>query len=156
MSRRAALAAFLRAPMRRRLLALEAVAELSRARLVTLLPSRIYTGDLGPLSPASGAEAAASVTPEQEEAAAAIGGVVAGVAAQVPFRALCLQQAIAVRRMLARRGVPARVFLGVSRDPANPLAAANGLAAHAWVEVGGRAVSGGGALEQYAVLARFG
>ncbi|WP_416366352.1 lasso peptide biosynthesis B2 protein [Sphingomonas aurantiaca] len=37
----------------------------------------------------------------------------------MPFRTLCLQQAIAARTMLARRGIDSVLHLGV-RDPTTP------------------------------------
>ena len=53
-----------------------------------------------------------------------------------PWRG-CLPQAVAVRAMLARRGLPARLVIGVRRT-----AAAGPLEAHAWVESDGRVVVG--------------
>lgn len=135
----------------RRGLAAEAAAELVRARLLTLLPASVYTRGLGAL----GAVVVPAATPMQTEEAERIGRMVEAVARDLPFRLLCLQQAIAVRRMLARRGVPAAVCLGVSRDRADRERPADGRAAHAWVEVGSRVVSGAGELERYALVARF-
>lgn len=147
-----AIRGFARAPMRRRLLAGEAAGELVRARVMTLFPARIYTRDLGAVAHA----AAAAATPEQNEEAVRVGRMVEKVARYMPFRALCLQQAIAVRRMLCRRGVPVSVCLGVSRNREDRAEPALGRAAHAWVEVGDRVVSGAGELDRYAVVARFG
>ena len=84
-----------------------------------------------------------------------IGHVVEIVGRCMPFRALCLQQAIAVRRMLDRRGIPAMVYLGIARDRADRAQAELGRAAHAWVTVGSRVISGEGVLEKYAIVARF-
>ncbi len=145
------IASFLRAPGRRRALALEAVGELARARLITLLPARIYTRDFGTMNDASGAVAVA----ECPEAAAEIGRMVETVARAMPFRALCLQQAVAARRMLRRRGVQATVYLGVNCASAGRKGAGQGTAAHAWVEVGSRVVNGDANLGDYAVVARF-
>ncbi len=165
-----ALRAFLRAPGARRRLALEALAELARARVVTWMPARVYTADLGVLAAANGAgaggdEAAASEAGTQAgeddhaERAAEIGRVVAGVARAMPFRALCLQQAIAVRRMLRRRGMTATVLLGISHnrrqaDKGNDRGRVE-TAAHAWVTVGARVINGDGDLGDYTVVARF-
>lgn len=143
---------FMRAPGRRRRLAAEAAAELLRARVRTLLPARHYTRDFGTITRTG---TAGEVGPEQRLEAARIGRMVAAVARYMPFRALCLQQAIAVRRMLARRGVPAAVLLGVARDQRDRAQPGAGRAAHAWVEVGGMVVSGAGELSRYAVVARF-
>jgi len=144
-------ASFLRAPGRRQALALEAVGELARARLITLLPARIYTRDFGTMNGASGA-AAVDACPA---AAAEIGRMVEAVARAMPFRALCLQQAVAARRMLRRRGLRATVCLGVKRNAADGDTAGQGSAAHAWVEVGSQVVNGDGDLGDYAVVARF-
>ncbi len=143
--------AFVRAPAARKGLALEAAWELLRARILTLRPATVYSPALGtlvetepPPGPVTGRAAA-------EE----IGHVVEVVGRCLPFRALCLQQVIAVRRMLTRRGIPAMVYLGVARDRADRAQADLGRAAHAWVTVGSRVVSGEGVLEKYAIVARF-
>ncbi len=56
------------------------------------------------------------------------------VAARHHFvRARCLEQALVCQRLLARRGVAAELRIGVRRAGA-------GLAAHAWLEAGGRPI----------------
>ncbi len=143
--------AFVHAPATRKRLALEAAWELLRARILTLRPATVYSPALGTLveiEPPAG-----PVTGRAE--AGEIGHVVEVVGRCLPFRALCLQQAIAVRRMLTRRGIPAVVYLGVARDRADRAQADLGLAAHAWVTVGSRVVSGDGVLDKYAIVARF-
>ncbi len=155
--------AFVRAPAARKRLALEAAWELLRARLLTLRPATVYSPALGTLvetgPPAGPApDQAPDPVPDQvtgRAEAEEIGHVVEVVGRCLPFRALCLQQAIAVRRMLTRRGIPAMVYLGVARDRADRAQADLGQAAHAWVAVGSRVVSGDGVLEKYAIVARF-
>jgi hypothetical protein len=147
--------AFVRAPATRKRLALEATWELLRARILTLRPATVYSPALGTLietePPAGPGTDPVTGRAEAEE----IGHVVEVVGRCLPFRALCLQQAIAVRRMLSRRGIPAMVYLGVARDRADRAQSDLGLAAHAWVTVGSRVVSGEGVLEKYAIVARF-
>jgi hypothetical protein len=143
--------AFLRAPAARKLLALEAAWELLRARILTLRPATVYSPALGRLVETDPPGGPLSDGREAEE----IGHVVEIVGRWMPFRALCLQQAIAVRRMLDRRGIPAMVYLGIARDRADRAQAELGRAAHAWVTVGSRVVSGEGVLEKYAIVARF-
>ncbi|MHA1528089.1 MAG: lasso peptide biosynthesis B2 protein [Alphaproteobacteria bacterium] len=145
------IASFLRAPARRKALALEAMGELARACLVTLLPARIYTRDFGSvaLTPDAAVDA---VCPK---AASDVGRMVEVVAQVMPFRALCLQQAVAARRMLHRRGLRATVYLGVKRNAADRKLAGQGGAAHAWVEVGSQVVNGDTNLGDYAVVGRF-
>lgn len=60
----------------------------------------------------------------------------------------CLTRALALSRVLARRGIGARVVIGTRR-------AASGIEAHAWVTSGGRVILGGAAHETYAEIARF-
>ena len=143
--------AFLRAPPSRKRLVLESAWELIRARLVTLATAQTYTAELGNLSGAD----APMVQAAQEQVAANVGLMVARVAGSLPIRAHCLQQAIAVRRMLVRRGIPTLVCLGVACDRADRSRAAEGRAAHAWVIVGSQVISGSDGLENYAVVARF-
>jgi hypothetical protein len=143
--------AYLHAPMTRKLLALEAAWELLCARILTLRPATVYSPALGRLVETDPPVGALSDCTDAEE----IGHVVEVVGRCVPFRALCLQQAIAVRHMLDRRGIPAMVYLGVARDSNDRPHADLGRAAHAWVAVGPRVISGGGVLEKYAIVARF-
>jgi hypothetical protein len=87
------------------------------------------------------------VTPAQWDRAKAIGMVVAADAARLPWHPTCLRQALAVQRMLRRRGIPSRLHLGVT-------SATEGMA-HAWVSVDGRAVIGRRGLERFVPLAAF-
>ena len=63
----------------------------------------------------------------------------ARAAARVPWRADCLIQALAMDRLLRRRGYSPQFHLGVARRPAGAFAA------HAWLVCGGVTVSGGSA-----------
>lgn len=149
-------AAFLWAPARRKALAVEAVVELVRARLMTLLPARIYTADFGTISPAGVEAHLDNEAGADAERAAEVGRMIEIVARAMPFRSRCLQQAIAVQRMLRRRGVRATVVLGVSRRADDRRAPRQGSAAHAWVTVGKRVINGDTNLANYTVVARFG
>jgi hypothetical protein len=71
---------------------------------------------------------------------------VTAVSQRLPrWAAACLSQALAVQAMLAHRGQPSRMHVGVMRGERGELAA------HAWVECEGRIVIGGSASD----LARF-
>lgn len=155
MSLPGAIAAFLRAPARRKGLALEAFAELARARVLTFLPAHIYTAQLGIMSDATSVDRTEDAEFPNAVRAAEVGRMVESVARSAPFRALCLQQAIAVRRMLARRGMRATVLLGVSRMAVDRAEPRKGTAAHAWVKVGAKVINGDGNLAKYTVVARF-
>jgi hypothetical protein len=74
-----------------------------------------------------------------------IAWAVKGVSRCIP-QATCLTQALAAQVLLQRRGLPARVHIGVARDEEA------GLAAHAWVESQGRVVVGGSGLRRYTHL----
>lgn len=127
-------------------LAFEAGWELLRARIDTARPPAHYLRRLGVLR---------AVVPEHcagdDLRAAEIGRVVRRVARLMPFRAVCLQQALAVRRMLNRRGLPATVHLGVAQD----CASGGPEVAHAWVISGNRVVSGEADFERYVVIGTF-
>lgn len=143
MSRRSVAAASRSATWRRRLLAVEACFELVRARVLTLLPPRVYTKSLGepcktPADP---------ITAHTPDEAAEIGKVVANTAARLPFRAMCLEQVIAVRRMLRRRDCAPVIFLGVREE--------NITDAHAWLTVGRTVISGDGDLSAFRILTAF-
>lgn len=147
----ALLATFLRAPARRKALALEAAAELLRARLATLLPPRLYLREFGAAAPAAAAAEGAAPPLALE-----IGRMVEAVAARLPLGARCLQQAIATARMLRRRGVHPVIIFGVRRDPARRRDPASGGPAHAWVSVGGEVVAGNYRLDEFLPVARLG
>jgi hypothetical protein len=127
----------------------EAVTELTRARLVTLMPPRVYLRKPGALDDGD------LVSGEAVAGAQRIGRIVEAVSRRLPFRALCLQQAIATRRMLLRRQLPATLCLGVSTEREDRSCSKRGHAAHAWVCIGEQIVCGDGNLERYAVVARF-
>ena len=152
MARRPKLLSFFRIPLRLQWLALEAGWQLVRARIDTLGPASSYTRHLGEMAREAD-EPSPHATPEQETTAVEIGAVVARAAPWMPFRALCLQQALATRRMLRRRDVPAVVYLGLAVDPADRTSSQD--PAHAWVQTGQLIVNGDGDLERFAVVGTF-
>lgn len=135
----------LRSPRADRRRAIEAAAELTRASLeLRLLPP---TRTIGLLGRAHAASADDPVDAERLREAALVGRTTTLVAHRLPWRPTCLRQALAVQRMLRRRGIPGHLRLGVT----NP---AEGTA-HAWVTVDGRAVVGGRGVERFVPLAAF-
>jgi hypothetical protein len=64
-----------------------------------------------------------------------IGRAIGRAARHVPFRAVCLQQAFAALLMLRRRGLAAKVHLGLVREDSE-------LKAHAWSHCGDIPVTG--------------
>ncbi|MEL6477990.1 MAG: lasso peptide biosynthesis B2 protein [Pseudomonadota bacterium] len=125
-----------------RRIGLEAVLELCRARVLTLLPPRIYTRALG--QPSSGMP---DTSPADLQQVRRFASTVERVAERMPFRAQCLQQVIATRRMLRRRGLGATIYLGVARE--------GDLSAHAWIMVGDEVISGDTSVDGFAVIGTF-
>jgi hypothetical protein len=112
----------------------EAAAALLSARLrLRRLPFRQVAARLGPLVRPEAAEAPA-LDPAREAAARDIGWAVRLAAPALPFRALCLEQALAAQAMLARRGIGCVLNLGVE--------GAQGMTAHAWLSAGAVRVTG--------------
>ena len=75
--------------------------------------------------------------------------VTEAVAFRMPFRAKCLEQALALRSMLRRRGIASVLHYGIRND-------GSGLSAHAWLTIGGKIVIGGSSAAQFAEVATFG
>ena len=68
----------------------------------------------------------------------------------VPGARSCLPQALATQSLLERRGVPARLRLGLAKSD-------NGtIEGHAWVESEGRVVIGGTDVHRYTAIESFG
>lgn len=72
-------------------------------------------------------------------------------ARNVPWRALCFEQALAVRAMLWRRGLSCVLHYGIARERSPR----GGLQAHVWVTSGGHMVIGEEVAAQFVELARF-
>jgi|AGTN01.1.fsa_nt_gi hypothetical protein len=135
--------AALPAAERRRLA--EAVLALAVVKLVLgLLPFRLAMRCLGLTlgKPSSSGLSSAE--------ALAVGGAVNRVAGHMPFRAVCLQQALAAALMLRRRGLPAEVHFGLAR------ADDGRLHGHAWCLSAGTAVTGVRHAGKFAPVAVYG
>ncbi|HEY3284580.1 MAG TPA: lasso peptide biosynthesis B2 protein [Armatimonadota bacterium] len=130
-----------------RLLLLEAVAALAWARLrVRGQPFRKVAARLGQ----QGTETPCCVAPLQAADALRIGSAVRAVADHLPWECLCLVQAVAVMTMLRRRRISGTLYLGVGLDTKSSVAA------HAWVRCGDHVVVGGGNLDRFRVVERYG
>jgi len=80
------------------------------------------------------------------ERAAAIAEQFARVVARQPISTNCLHRALALRMVLGRRRIGARLRIGMQRRPAI-------LPGHAWLEVGGRVINDeAGVVERYVPL----
>ena len=124
----------------------EAFLLLGAARLVSArLPMDVTSKVLG----SSGAESPKMLSADQVEAARRVGASIQAALYLTPFEAECLPQAIAGKLMLARRGIPATVYLGVRKmyDGA--------LDSHAWLRVGEEVVTGRHLPGTYATVCTF-
>ena len=138
---------------RRRGLILEAAVWLLAARLA-LLTAPFQTiarrlGDFVPPADPRVAATAAATTPAQAMIAREVSWAVTRAAAHVPFRAVCLPQAMAARIMLKRRGVSSAMHFGAARGVDKPLGA------HAWLDAAGVKVTGYPVGRQFAEIACF-
>ena len=61
----------------------------------------------------------------------------------------CLPQAVTGTLMLAWRGIPSQIHIGVDKE-------SGALQAHAWLEAGGRVILGNHGIQAYKVLTRTG
>ncbi len=96
-------------------------------------------------------EAPATLTRAQQADAERIQSAIRAAVARIPVPTTCLGQGLAAMTMLARRGVPATLYLGVAR----PDDRATGIAAHAWVAAGTAIVSGAKGHERFTVVDRL-
>jgi hypothetical protein len=136
---------------RRRALVIEAVACLLLARLgLIVVPFPALARRLGRFVPPSDPRAVA-VRDKTAQAGRAeeIGWAVTRSARYVPFKAVCLPQAMAARVMLKRRGVPSVMHFGAARGEDKPLDA------HAWLDAAGVEVTGYPVADKFAEIACF-
>ncbi len=93
-----------------------------------------------------------AVSPETRDTAtipqvARVRWAVAAAARHLPWRPVCLPQAVTAQWMLRRRGIPSTLYLGA--DPTR------GYDAHAWVRAGTTIVAGGPREDRFAVVSTF-
>lgn len=140
--------------LRRRLM-IEAFFWLAVARVALLiLPFRrvaVHLGDA--LAPAEGAKRMAGIVPppDAEVIAREVGWAVRRMAGYVPFRSVCLQQALAGKAMLRRRDIAAALHLGVVTGATS----GTKMKAHAWLDAAGVKVTGWPFDDDYAEVACF-
>lgn len=75
-------------------------------------------------------------------------GAVRAWCRRVPWRALCFESAVALRAMLARRGIASTLHYGIAREETQ-------LKAHVWLSVDGEVVIGGAEAPLFAEVATF-
>jgi len=135
---------FLRLPAADRRLLVEAVLGLARAGfLLRVLRFSRLSHSLGRHMAESPTEEAAALTAEARR----VRWAVETAARNLPWKPVCLPQAVAATRLLRRRGIASTLYLGIDR-------AAN-YDAHAWVRVGKLIVTGGPSPDRFSVVSRF-
>jgi hypothetical protein len=141
-------------PPRRRL-AIEVLVALVVARVwLVLRPFKTVAARLGtPLTVGEFASVAPSKLDEDQAAQAReVAMMVRWIARFVPFRAVCLQQAVAAKTVLARRHIPSVLHFGVLRQAEGGRAR---IRAHAWLAAGTVEVTGFEFADKYQEIARF-
>jgi hypothetical protein len=125
----------------RRALVVEAVLGLFVARLALIfLPVSQLARCLGTIVPPDDARVgnanAAAINFDQALVAKDVSWAVTRVACYVPFKAVCLPQAMAAHNMLSRRGVASVMHFGAAKGQSRSLEA------HAWLDAAGVEVTG--------------
>ena len=125
---------------RRQLLVAEAAASMLAARLsLAIFPFQRVSKGFGAFVPPTDprvATQAQGIGEEQARTAKEIGWAVRASAPWMPFRSVCLQQAMAAHAMLRRRGIPSVMHFGAGKSDAKPIDA------HAWLDAAGVKVTG--------------
>ena len=125
---------------RRRALLLEAMAWLLLARLALIfIPFPRLARNLGRFvtpTAARALQAASTRSDDDARLAEEVGWAVTRAARHVPFKAVCLPQAMAARIMLKRRGVDSVLHFGAAKGEKKPLDT------HAWLDAAGVEVTG--------------
>ena len=149
-------------PVRTQALVPVVILLLALARLAILtLPFRFYAPVLGRREAASGDWRMTQSSDDRRSAARieAIRSAIRASARLVPWNAVCLPQALVAAALLRVSGIGYTVHLGVARGPIggseNPEGSPSKLNAHAWCVAGGGVVTGPGALDRFARVARF-
>lgn len=145
---------FSRLPLKDRFLTFEAAIFLAVARTwLLIVPFRKIAETLGTSHSAPAPKhVLAPVSAEQDEIAAKISEAVQRAAKNVPVRAVCIQQAIAAKIMLERRGIPCVMHFGVARGLPD---SGEAIRAHAWLRTTNVEITGFPVERDYTEIAYF-
>lgn len=132
---------FSRLPVRDRVLTYEAAIFLAIARTwLLIVPFRKIAETLGTSHAATTPRGDPALTSEHDdEVALRISEAVKRAAKNIPVHAVCIQQAIAAKMMLQRRGIPCVMHFGVARGLPD---SGDALRAHAWLQTANVEVTG--------------
>jgi hypothetical protein len=137
---------------RRALLAEAALCLLAARAALILVPFPQLARHLGTFVPPNDAKALRARmrgAAEHVRVIENVGWAVTCMARYVPFKAVCLPQAMAARIMLTRRGVRSVMHFGAASDRKHPLAA------HAWLDAEGVKVTGYPLVAGFTEIASF-
>ena len=125
-------------PTRRRLLARACVTLSAASAMVALLPFRraVRFGCVPLGKPALDADQCI--------------WAIEAAARRLPWRAMCIEQGLAVQRMLRQGGIEAVLHYGIRQQPPS-----GKLEAHVWVSVDGRPIIGGAEAPGFAEVATY-
>ncbi|WP_434082484.1 lasso peptide biosynthesis B2 protein [Cohnella hashimotonis] len=124
---------------------LEALAYLSWARFLILLPFHKYARLLGqPMS-----ETSLETEPGNRELASRVSSAIRRAGRLTPLDTRCLVRAIAAMKMLKRRGVESTLYLGTAKDKDGRMIA------HAWLRCGNLYVTGATEMRGFTVVGKF-
>jgi transglutaminase superfamily protein len=140
---------FARQPFSRKRLALEAVAELGRARLLILRRGQLGASREWGRRLDIVAERAVPLDHWRTEPRE-VRWAIEAVSPWMPWDTTCLVQALAAGRMLSRRGVPWDLRIGLCRDETRQLLA------HAWLRSGRYVVTGRGGAGRFTEIITYG
>ena len=134
-------------PADRWLLAEAAAWQVAAWAAVRVVPFRRWAGRLGALDE----ETAPAADPAASEAVERVGWAVSATSRWLPWRATCLMEAVAAKKLLERRGLPSTLYLGVAS-----VYPEMDLEAHAWLRCGTAIVTGDGERQRFTAVTTFG
>ncbi len=109
--------------------------------LLWILPFEVLKMHLG----RSGVEGPSTATAAESRLARRVAAAIDLTSRFTPFKATCIVQALAARRVLALKGAPSTLYFGVHKLD-------KGFGAHAWLRVGPDFVTGGATQEANTVV----
>ncbi len=142
---------FIRLPLDAKYLYLEAMFWLGISRVaILILPFKTIAPHLGRHMAEIAEDKNKDRDPENSQAIKqAVSKAVETTARYLPWKCRCLVQAMAGKKMLDKRQIPATLYLGVSK------AEEKGLAAHAWLRSGEFILTGDIGLNRFVVVSTF-
>jgi len=142
---------FARLPVAKKVLVVEASIWLALARVALLVvPFRHLAERFGSVANPQAVPSPSSLSEPQKATARDVSWAVTRAARYVPFRAVCLPQAIAAKAMLDRREVASTMHFGVKKPDGGAA-----LMAHAWLDAGMIEVTGYPVEEGFVEVVRF-